>query len=146
MVVLALLAGCATVRTDVLVIDPPHEYPPTTTVAVLTEPPPIPHRRIALLEARGAPGVSETGVLAALRERARALGADALVREAAVERYHPPVPVYEPYYDPFSPLWRLHPWRPHPFGPPYAPTPRLVGGGYSVTVKATALRYEAGTP
>lgn len=141
----AALAGCATVTTTVVPLGPPVPYAPKAEVEVLLEAPRRTHRRIAMLEGRGHPGVSELDVLETLRERAKALGADAIVRDETVTTYQPPTEVFEPFYDPFFPSRRLFPYRYHPFGPPYG-TYRLVGGGYLYTVKATALKYDALAP
>ena len=57
--------------------------------------------------------------------------------------WHDPVPVYDPWYDPFYGFYSrrgfrpyLSPWEPYPWGP-Y----RYVGGGYSYVLKAAAIRY-----
>ena len=143
---IACSAGCATVKTDVLLLGST-PYPPTTEVEILDALPSRPHVRIAIIEARGDVGVSEVAVLAELRDRARQLGADALVRAETREVYQAPVRVYEPYYDPFFYPRRFspYPYRYQPFGPPWG-SYRWVGGGYHLVVKATAIRYEAITP
>jgi hypothetical protein len=89
--------------------------------------------------------VSEVAVFAQLRERARQLGADAIVHQETREVYQAPVRVYEPYYDPFFYPRRFIPYRYHPFGPPYGAF-RMVGGGYYTVVKATAIRYDPAPP
>ena len=144
LVLLAGIAGCASVKTDVLLFGNT-PYPPTTEVEILDALPSQPHVRIAMIEARGDVGVSEVEVLARLRDRARQLGADALVRAETREVYQAPVRVYEPYYDPFFYPRRFYPYRYQPFGPPWG-SYRWVGGGYHLVVKATAIRYDAVTP
>jgi hypothetical protein len=136
--VLALTA-CATVSTEIVELKPAQKYPPTQSVEVLLEKPTRPHVEIALIESRGG---SEATMLNDAREKARALGADALVKLETERLYHQPIAVYDPWYDPF--YWGFHPHSafapfPHPWGP-Y----RVVGGGYSYVLKTLAVKYSDG--
>jgi hypothetical protein len=135
-----LLAACATVTTHVVRLDPAVQYPPTQNVEVLLHKPQRPYVEIALIESRGA---SEAELLNDAREKAKALGADAIVRLEVERVYHPPVAVYDPWYDPFYFGYRHF----HPF--PYSPDPwgpyRVVGGGYSYVLKAAAIKYTGNT-
>ena len=136
--VFLLLSGCATVATEVVQYNPAVQYPPTSSVEVLLQKPARPHVDIALLEARGG---SEAELLNTVREKARTLGANAIVKLETERVYHQPVPVYDPWFDPFFGGWghyRYHPFAPfpHPWGP-Y----RYVGGGFSYVLKATAIRF-----
>ena len=136
-----VLAGCETVSTKVVQYNPAVTYPPTPSVEVLVQKPTRPHAEIGLVEASGS---SEAELLNAAREKARELGADAIVKLETERVWHDPVPVYDPWYDPF--YYGFYPrrgWRPYPYawGPyPWGPY-RYVGGGYSYVLKATAIRY-----
>jgi hypothetical protein len=126
-----LVTGCATVTTQVVEFKPTQRYAPTADVEILLEKPARAHEEIALIESRGEIGTSEAALL-----------------ELEIERhYHPPVMVYEPWHDPFWAYhhrYRFHPYhalRPFPpFMHPWGPY-RVVGGGYTYTLKALAIRY-----
>jgi hypothetical protein len=144
--VAAILAACASVSTTVTVFDPAQKFPPAEHVAILFELPPQPYVKIALIEAQGSIGGSESELLEDARKRARALGADAIVRLAVTSTYYPPVPVYDPTYaNLFYPRYRYYPYR--SFYPPYwySPYPndgyRWIGGGNVQTLKAIAIRF-----
>lgn len=140
----ALMTGCAAVTTRVVRLNPAVQYPPTSNVEVLFELPSRPYVQIAMLEAEGEFGTGEIELLEDMRNRARELGADAIVRTASERWYAPPVAVYDPWYDPF-----FYPHRYYggfrPYGPPYGDY-RLVGGGYYYTAKAMAIKYQPVTP
>ena len=136
-----LITACATVSTKIVELKPAQKYAPTQSVEVLLQKPARPHVEIALIESSGG---SEADMLNDAREKAKALGADAIVKTETERHYHPPVAVYDPWYEPF---W-FAPYRYRPF-PPY-PYPwgayRMVGGGYSYTLKAIAIRFDASRP
>lgn len=140
----ALVAACASVATRVVRLNPAVEYPPTSNVEVLFELPSRPYLQIAMLEAEGQFGTSEIELLEDMRQRAQALGADAIVRTESARWYSPPIAVYDPWYDPF-----FYPRRYYggfwPYGPPYGDY-RVVGGGYYYTAKATAIKYQPASP
>lgn len=132
-----LLASCATVSTQVVELNPSQRYAPSQNVEVLLQKPARPHVEIALIESRG---WSEAELLNDAREKARTLGADAIVKLETERVYHPPVAVYDPWYDPF--YWGYYrrgpfPGFPEPWGAPY----RVVGGGHSYVLKAMAIKY-----
>ena len=136
-----LLSGCATVATEVVQYNPAVQYPPTQSVEVLLQKPARPHIEIALIEASGG---SEAELLNTAREKARVLGANAIVKIETERVFHEPVPVYDPWYDPFYFGYYRHrpfPPFPHPWGP-Y----RYVGGGFSYILKASAIRYTEPPP
>lgn len=136
-----ILSACAAVSTRVVPLNPAVQYPPTQYVEVLLEKPPRPHTDIALLEARG---FSEAELLNDARAKAGALGADAIVRTETQRIDHPPVAVYDPWYDPF--YWGYSRYRPFPMFPePWGPY-RLVGGGTEYVVKALAIKYQESVP
>jgi hypothetical protein len=149
-VLLALLAlvatGCATVRTQVVELKPTTRYAPTEQVEILLAKPDRPYEEIALIESRGDIGASEAELLERARAQARAIGAHALVKLETERHYHPPVALYDPWYDPFwaFPRYRFHPYRPFsPFWHPWG-AHRVVPGGYSYTLKTLAIRYPEG--
>jgi hypothetical protein len=139
------VAACAT-TTRVVQLDPGRTFPPTASVEVLLHTPQRPHVEIALLESEGP---SEADLLNDAREKAKTLGADAIVRQDVSRVYHEPVAVYDPWYDPL--YYGHYRWRPYlfygsPWGPAWGPYPypyRVVGGGYTYVLKALAIRYTA---
>ncbi len=142
----SLLAGCASVATDVTVLDPAQKFAPTEHVVILFDYPPQAYIKIALIEAHGYAGGSESELLEEGRKRARALGADALVRIEVTAVYQPPVRVYDPAYaNAYYPRYR-YPYRSF-YYPPYTYSPfpydgyRWVGGGDVQTLKAVAIKY-----
>jgi hypothetical protein len=132
------LSACATVSTRVVQLNPAVQYPPTQYVEVLLQEPARPHTEIALLESRG---FSEAELLNDAREKAATLGADAIVRVETVRIDHPPVAVYDPWFDPFYGGYRPFPVFPQPWGP-Y----RVVGGTSEYVVKARAIKYAPTEP
>jgi hypothetical protein len=150
---LMLTAACASVSTQIVELNPTQKYPPTENVEVLLQKPTRPHTQIALIESRG---TSEAELLNDAREKAKVLGADAIVKLETDRIYHEPVPVYDPWYDPFywpyyrrpfGPFYSPWGWGPYPWGAyPYAY--RYVGGYVSYVLKSAAIRYEdtAATP
>src|SRR5690606_5531795 len=79
-----LLAACTT-TTSVVMLDPAAKHPPTASVEILLKPPERPYVEIAKLESRGVAGEPETSVLEDARERARRLGADAIIVQESVD-------------------------------------------------------------
>lgn len=145
----ASILGCASVTTQVTVLDPAQRFAPTTSVAILDEFPQRAYQRIALIEAQGVLGGSEADLFEDARNKAQALGADAIVRLDVVTEYREPVPVYDPWYG-------MHLYRPYPYSGFYHPSPfaygpypyggypygyRWIGGGTIKTLKAVAIRY-----
>jgi hypothetical protein len=85
-------------------------------------------------------GVSEVDLLNEAREKARTLGADAIVKTALDEVHYRPLVVYDPWYDPvFYGYYRYRPFPPFP--QPWVGPYRYVGGGVSFTLKAMAIKY-----
>ena len=93
---LLLLSACAT-TTSVVLLDPTKQYSPTQSVEILLKPPSKPYVEIAKLEAKGSAGQPETELLEDLREKARQIGADAIIVVDTSSVYHPPVIVYDPW-------------------------------------------------
>jgi hypothetical protein len=133
---LLALAACATVDTKVVTLNPALQYPPTKNVEVLLQKPARPHIDIALIESRGP---SEAELLNNAREKAKVLGADAILKLETEAIYSEPVLLYDPWYDPlFYGYYRYRPFPPFPY--PWSPY-RVVGGGYSYVLKALAIKY-----
>jgi hypothetical protein len=142
----AALAGCASVATEVTVFDPAQKFAPTENAVILLDYPSQPYLKIALIEAHGGVGGSETPLLEEARKRAQALGADAVVRLEVTAVYQPPVRVYDPAYTNMFYSRYRYPYRSFNY-PPYAFSPypydnyRWVGGGNVQTLKAVAIKY-----
>lgn len=98
---LVLLAGCAAPPAEPARAPVTSPYPPTATVEFLDEAPTRPYVEIGPLDAPGEPGMLRAQVLAQLREKARALGADAVIvkdvsyRAPATQRLNPTTGYYE---------------------------------------------------
>jgi hypothetical protein len=133
---IAALAGCASVATHVTLLDPARQYAPTQNVVLLLDYPSRPHVKIALIEAQGMPGGSEAELLEDARKKAQALGADAVVRLEVTSVYQPPIRVY---LYPDRLLFRYpYFYGPYPYGDYH-----WIGGGNVQTLKAVAIKYVA---
>jgi hypothetical protein len=141
---LLLLAGCG-VTTRVVLLDPAKTYPPTQWVQILSKPPAAPYVEIAKLESKGMIGEPEPAVFEDARERAREVGADAIIIVESVSMYEPPVVIYDPW-PPYYP-WYHDRSRSYPFGyyypPPfhYGPLAHWVPGGNVYIVRSIAIRF-----
>jgi hypothetical protein len=138
-----LLAGCAT-TTSVVLLDPDKKYPPTQSVQILLEPPAAPHVIIAKLESKGMIGEPEPAVVEDARERARELGADAIIIVDSMSFYEPPAVIYDPW-PPLYP-WYHDRWRSYPFGYSawpyyYGPQAHWLPGGNVYIVRSLAIRF-----
>lgn len=132
-----IMTGCATVSTQVVSLDPGLQLPPSQGVEILFEKPQRPYRQIALLESRGMVGDGEVALLQDARDKAQALGADAIVRLEVEKTVHPPVLVYDPFFSPFYSRYELYPY----FYPPYFADYRVIPGGTVYTLKTLAIKY-----
>jgi len=144
--VAAGVAGCASVATQVTVLDPAHKFAPTQDAAILFDYPPEPYTKLALIESQGLVGGTESELLEDARRRATALGDNAVVRLEVKAVYYPPMPVYDPtypnlFYSPQRYPYRYSGYPPYPY--PLLPYDgyRLVGGGEAQMLKAMAIRY-----
>ena len=142
-----LLGACAGVSTHVVPLNPAQTFPPTQFVEVLLEKPARPYIEIALIESHGD---SEAQLLNDAREKARAVGADAIIRVRTERLFHEPVAVYDPLFDPFySRNYRRR--YATPFGPDLYGSPwggpwgayQVLPGYYSYVLKATAVKFTA---
>lgn len=133
-----VIVGCATVSTRVVPLDPALKFAPSQRVEILLEKPPRPYTGIALLESRGMVGGGESELLEDAREKARALGADAIIRLEVEKTLQPPVAIYDPPYSPFHPRYALYRY---PYFWPHYGEHRAIGGGTVYTLKALAIKY-----
>lgn len=133
-----LTSACATVSTHVVSLATDTRYAPTQHVEILLEKPQRPYREIALLESRGMVGDTEVQLWQDAREKARSLGADALIRLEVVRTYRPPIVYYDPFLSPYYPWLYPHAhFYPGPF-----PEYRVMPGGVEYTLKTLAIKYE----
>ncbi len=133
------ISGCATVSTRIVPLDPALKFAPSERVEILLEKPRRAYTEIALLESRGVAGGGETELLEDAREKARVLGADAIIRLEVEKIIQPPVMIYDP---PYGPFFFGHPFHRFPyFYPPYYGEYRVIGGGTVYTLKSLAIKY-----
>ena len=130
----AVIGGCASVATQITLLDPAQKFPPSGHVSIVFEYPPQPYIKLALIEAQGMAGGSEAALLEEARKRAAALGADAVVRLEVTSFYQPPVLVYDPTYSNMFYPHHRYAYRyfyPQPSPGPFFPRDdyRWVGGG-----------------
>jgi hypothetical protein len=133
-----LAAACASVSTQIVPLAPALNLAPSTGVEILLEKPKRPHREIALLESRGMVGDTEADLWQDAREKAQAIGADALVRLEVYRTVHHPIVYYDPFLTPYySPYYPTPYFFPNPF-----PEYRVIPGGVAYTLKSLAIKYE----
>ena len=132
-----LVTGCATVSTDVVPLGSGPRLAPSQSVEILLEKPQRPYREIALLESRGMVGDSEAALWQDAREKARALGADALIRLEVDKTVQPPTVIYDPFFSPFYSPYYMHDY----FFPPYFAEYHVIPGGAVYTLKTVAIKY-----
>lgn len=136
------IGGCATVSTEVVPLVPELKFPPTENVEILLEKPKRPYIPIALLETRGMVGDTEAELWQHAREKARELGADALIRLEVDKTVRPPVVLYDPFFTPFySPFYSPFYPRPYFYAYPF-PEYRVIPGGVEYTLKTLAIKYD----
>ncbi len=87
-----LLSACT--RTDAVRMNDSSRYAPSQYVDVLNEPPSQPYEVISLLESRGAIGQSLPALLESMRDRAKGLGADAIIPTEKRSEYQAPGFIY----------------------------------------------------
>jgi hypothetical protein len=144
---LLALGGCASVTTHVVVLDPTARYEPTKDVLVLLRPPERPYVEIAKLESKGIIGEVEAVLIEDARDKAKALGADAIITLETLSEWHPPVSVWDPW--PLELPWYRDRWARQRFwysyGPPFPymyPEYRVLPGGNTLTLRALAIRFK----
>lgn len=96
----AWLAACTSAQPDV-VRTTTQVYPPTVDVDMLEQAPIRPYTEIGVIDAPGEPGALRAQVLAQIRDKARQLGADAVIltdqsrRAPTTQRLNPSTGYYE---------------------------------------------------
>lgn len=96
-----VLAACAAPQPDVVRSPSAPVYAPTANVEVLEQRPTRPYLEIGTIDEPGEPGALRAQVLAQIREKARQLGADAVIvtdvsrRAPATQRMNPTTGFYE---------------------------------------------------
>jgi hypothetical protein len=132
-----LVAGCATVSTDVVPLGSGPPLAPSQSVEILLEKPQRPYREIALLESRGMVSDSEAALWQDAREKAQMLGADALIRLEVDKTVQPPTVIYDPFFSPFYSPYYMHDY----FFSPYFAQYHVIPGGTVYTLKTIAIKY-----
>lgn len=142
-----VLSGCGT-TTSVLLLDPAVRHAPTSSVAILLKSPARAYVEIAKLESKGLPDEPETAVLEDARERAKQVGAHAIIVQESTSHYQPPVIIEDPW-PPQLPWYHdrwfgyRHWFHPPPFA--YYPADRVLPGGQVYVVRSIAIRFEGET-
>lgn len=91
-ILLLLLSGCGYYTSVSLMLDKSGQYPPTTLVEVLNSAPARPYIRLAELETEAPPKAPTAKMLESLVEKAKRLGADAVVLTG--DEVRPEEPMY----------------------------------------------------
>ena len=76
-IILLFFPGC--IQGNVTLLDPSKTYPSSTSIEILMEKPARPFRTIAIVKASGPPSSGDAELLAVLRGKAKAIGADAII-------------------------------------------------------------------
>ena len=96
-----VLVACATPQPEVTRGAPAATYAPTVNVEMLEQPPTRPYLEIGTIDEPGEPGALRAQVLAQIREKARLMGADAVIltdvsrRAPTTQRMNPTTGFYE---------------------------------------------------
>ncbi len=97
LLVLLALGVSACTTTDAVRLNESSRYAPSQYVEVLNELPTQPYEVISLLESRGAVGQSLPALLESMRERAKGLGADAIIPTEERSEYREPGFMYNAF-------------------------------------------------
>ncbi len=95
------LVACAAPQPDVARATPSSTYAPTANVQLLEQPPTRPYTEIGTIDEPGEPGALRAQVLAQILEKARQMGADAVIvtdvsrRAPSTQRMNPTTGFYE---------------------------------------------------
>ena len=101
LLVATVVTACAAPQPEVTRAPGAPVYPPTLNVDMLDAPPSRPYTEIGVIDAPGEPGALRSQVLAQIRDKARALGADAVIltdqsrRAPAAPQFNPTTGYYE---------------------------------------------------
>jgi hypothetical protein len=87
--------SCAS--TSVVLLDETLKYPPSEKVEILVEKPIKEYKIIAKLETKGYKGTSQTTILNNMRQKAKLIGADAIIPFEDASEYQSPGVIYNPW-------------------------------------------------
>ena len=76
-IILLLFSGC--VQGHVTLLEPSESYPPSVNLEILKEKPKRAYKPIAVVRAVGQPNSTDSELLAVLQEKAKSIGADAIL-------------------------------------------------------------------
>ena len=113
-----LIAGCAT--TSVTRVDSGTTYSPTEHVELLFDQPDRPYTTIAVLESRGPIGLGLPELLEDMKEKAKAVGADAVIPIQDASQQQAPGLIYNPWLGGYQ----------------------TIGGGTIPGVRGIAIKYQ----
>lgn len=112
-----IIAGCAT--TSAVMLESGVSYPPTENVQILTETPKRAFKQIAMLEARGPVNTPITDLLESMRQKAAAIGADAVIPTENASTQTQPGLMYNPWLGGYQ----------------------TIGGGTIPVIRGVAIKY-----
>ena len=112
-----ILAGCAT--TSAVMLESGVTYPPTKNVEILTQAPTRPFKQIAMLEARGPVNTPITDLLESMKQKAAAIGADAVIPTENASTQTQPGLMYNPWLGGYQ----------------------TIGGGTIPIIRGVAIKY-----
>lgn len=117
LVVAFVLCGCAT--TSAVMLDSGASYPPTKNVQILTQAPARPFKQIAMLEATGPVNTPLPDLLESMKQKAAAIGADAVIPTEDASTQQQQALMYNPWLGGYQ----------------------TVGGGTVPVIRGIAIKY-----
>lgn len=112
-----VLSGCAT--TSAVMLESSVQYLPTQNVQILTEAPTRPFKQIAMLEARGPVNTPITYLLESMKQKAAAIGADAVIPTQDASTHQQQGLIYNPWLGGYQ----------------------TIGGGTLPVIRGVAIKY-----
>ena len=112
-----VLSGCAT--TSAVMLESGVSYPPTQNVRILTQAPTRSFKQIAILEARGPVNTPMTDLLESMKQKAAAIGADAVIPTENASTQQQPGLMYNPWLGGYQ----------------------TIGGGTIPVIRGVAIKY-----
>ena len=94
LIIILIISSCAS--TSVVMLDEESSYSPTENVELLASPPTQPYKEMAILEARGPINTPLTDLLNSMKQKAAAIGADAVIYTQDASRHQSPGIMYNP--------------------------------------------------
>jgi hypothetical protein len=114
------LCACASVQTDVTLVDPSAQFAPTSSVELVLSEPTRPYSVIGMVEAHGPVGTADAQLIEALREEAREIGANGIYVLGRSDQQQQQGLMYNPWLGGYQ----------------------TTGGGTMPGMKAAALRWQ----